>query len=415
CCARADLDRATGFDPATGHDRASGHGCRRCDNRPTTVATAAGSPADSASQWERVDPGDEAIPGGMADVVIGGPGFIAVGAVGSVGDLDAAVWTSPDGYLWERVAHDESVFGGIGDQVMRGLAAGGPGFIATGYDTSGNDWDAAVWTSPDGLVWTRLSDVEGVFGGPGRQSADSVVAVDNMVLAVGHHVDDVDQDVAVWMSPDGLAWARVAHDEDVFGGDGNQATAAVTPTESGFVAVGHDVEDFGPAGADYDAAIWQSPDGTNWSRLPHDEAIFGGDGWQGLRTILAAESGLVALGWAEHDGSYDVAVWTSTDGTDWVRATHDEDELGGPGEQMVNDIAEGDLGLVAAGRDAADAAIWISTDGAAWTQLHDEAFGGPGPQEIRGVAVLDDLVVGVGIDWAADEPIPVVWVGRPAG
>lgn len=386
---------------------------------PTTVATAAGSPADSASQWQRVDPGDEAMPGGMADVVIGGPGLIAVGAVGSVGDLDAAVWTSPDGYRWERVAHDELVFGGIEDQVMRGLAAGGPGFIATGYDTSGDDWDAAVWTSPDGLVWTRLPDVDGVFGGPGRQSADSVVAGDDMVVAVGHDVDDVDQDVAVWVSPDGLAWTRVAHDEEVFGGDGNQASEAVASTDSGFVAVGHDAEIFGPAGADYDAAVWRSPDGTNWSRVPHDEAIFGGDGWQGLRTVLAADFGLVALGWTEHDGPYDVAVWTSTDGTDWFRAAHDEGELGGPGEQMVSDIAGGDRGFVAAGRDAADddvdAAIWISTDGAAWTQLHDAAFGGPGPQEIRGVAVLDDLVVGVGIDWADDEPMPVVWVGRPDG
>jgi len=43
------------------------------------------------------------------------------------------------------VPHDEAVFGGAGDQWMRSVVMGGPGLVAVGFDSSGGDWDAAVW------------------------------------------------------------------------------------------------------------------------------------------------------------------------------------------------------------------------------------------------------------------------------
>ena len=315
-------------------------------------------------------------------------------------------------------AHDEAVFGGPDDQVVRDLVAGGPGFVATGFDESSGDRDAAVWTSVDGLEWTRVVDHDGALGGPGDQDATGVIAGDELMVAVGYDQSEtVDQDVAVWTSRDGLAWTRVPHDEGVFGGEGNQATGAVGWSASGFVAVGYDVEVAG-AGPDFDAAVWVSPDGASWARVPHDEPVFGGDGWQGMETVLAGPAGIVALGYSDHDDNgYDVAVWTSTDGSDWVRVPHDDDVFGGVGEQLVRDVAALDVGLVAVGRDAAsgddDAAVWISADGADWTQLQDESFGGPGEQEMRGTTVFDDDVIAVGTDRLTGEPAAVVWVGRP--
>ncbi|HDH25667.1 MAG TPA: hypothetical protein ENH00_05665, partial [Actinobacteria bacterium] len=85
----------------------------------------------------------------MVDVVERGPGLVAVGYDFSGGDYDAAVWTSPDGDAWTRVPHDESVFGGASGQLISGVVVGGPGLVAVGYDFSGGDYDAAVWTSPD--------------------------------------------------------------------------------------------------------------------------------------------------------------------------------------------------------------------------------------------------------------------------
>ena len=131
----------------------------------TTTTTVPAQPV-----WERIAH-DESVFGGASDqtikgLAVGGPGLVAVGVDYAGGDADAAVWTSPDGVAWARLSHDEAVFGGAGDQAMGWVAAGGPGLVAVGLDSSGGDWDAAVWTSPDGLAWTRVPHDEAVFGGP---------------------------------------------------------------------------------------------------------------------------------------------------------------------------------------------------------------------------------------------------------
>lgn len=386
----------------------------------TTAITTTTSSEPAPFRWERVMPGDEPIPGGMADVIVGGPGLVAVGADGSGDDYDAAIWTSADGYEWTRVPHDEAVFGGTGDQIMRGIAAGESSLVAVGFDTLEGEPTAAIWTSPDGLVWARVSDQEEVLGGPESQMANGVVASDAGFVMVGNEQDEEgDQDVAVWTSLDGLAWTRVPHDEDVFGGDGLQAAGGVTYGDFGFVAVGYDVDL--NQGVDFDLAVWVSPDGVSWSRIPHDESVFGGTGWQGPGPVIAVGSGLVVLGYDEDEGPYDVAIWISTDGTEWARVASDSEALGGEGEQLIQSVIGTDAGLVAGGRDGAngvdeDAAIWISPDGLTWTQLEDEVFGGPGDQEIRGITAFGDLVVAVGLDRSEDEvPTAVVWVGHPTG
>ena len=50
---------------------------------------------------------------------------------------NAAVWTSPDGFTWSRVPHDEAVFGGAGEQKMVSVTGGGLGLVAVGYDSPG--------------------------------------------------------------------------------------------------------------------------------------------------------------------------------------------------------------------------------------------------------------------------------------
>ena len=72
----------------------------------------------------------------------GGPGFIAVGWAG----LDAAAWTSPDGVTWSRVPHDETIFGGQPEDEISSVVAFGSKIVAVG--ASGEDAVrrvAAVW------------------------------------------------------------------------------------------------------------------------------------------------------------------------------------------------------------------------------------------------------------------------------
>jgi hypothetical protein len=96
--------------------------------------------------WEGV-PYDQGalVEGGMWKIIAGGPGLVSVGWIGRVAgqNSDAAVRTSVDGDIWDRVPHDESLFGGV---EMWGVAAGGSGLVAVGSD------------GPDGAVWTPVLD-----------------------------------------------------------------------------------------------------------------------------------------------------------------------------------------------------------------------------------------------------------------
>jgi len=78
----------------------------------------------------------------------------------------------------------------------------------------------------------------------------------------------------------------------------------VTADGPGLVAVGYD----GPGG-DQDAAVWTSPDGTTWTRTPHNETTFGGTGNPWMFGVTAGGPGLVAVGLDGSGGDLDAAVW----------------------------------------------------------------------------------------------------------
>jgi hypothetical protein len=82
----------------------------------------------------------------MWAVAAGGPGLVAVGSDDSAGDADGAVWTSPDGLTWTRVVDLAEALGGTGGQDMARVVAGGPGLVAVGFDSAAGNLDAAVWT-----------------------------------------------------------------------------------------------------------------------------------------------------------------------------------------------------------------------------------------------------------------------------
>jgi len=389
----------------------------------TTEGVTTTGPAGELA-WERI-PDDEAVfgpaEGGtraeMWAVAAGGPGLVAVGDDDSGGDVDAAAWTSPDGVAWSRVPHDEAVFGGVGAQQMAEVVAGGPGLVAVGGDYPGfGDSDAAVWTSPDGLIWTRVPHDEAIFGGEGYQEMWGVAVGGPGLVGVGHGDNGEDVDAAVWTSPDGLAWTPVPADPAVFGGPSEQAMVRVVAGGPGLVAVGWDY-----SGGDEDAAVWTSPDGFTWTRVPHDEAVFGGPTGQEIRALGVGGPGLVAVGNDMSGGDLDAAVWTSPDGLTWTRVPHDEGTLGGPDAQEIWGVVAGGPGLVAVGHDHEGdewkAAVWTSPDGVTWARVpHAEAvFGGPDDQWMAAVTVGGPGLVAVGQDGMATDLNAAVWVNRPIG
>jgi hypothetical protein len=174
----------------------------------------------------------------MNSVTVGGPGLVAVGSDG----LHAAVWTSADGITWSRVARDDGAFGGLdycqAGPTISSVTAGGPGLVAVGSDVDEYCGAfAAVWTSVDGITWSRVQEDGRVFG---SQTINDVIATDFGLVAVGSRDGDTHGSAVVWTSPDGIRWSQLAHDETALGGVGDQMIMSVTETGSGLVAVGSD-------------------------------------------------------------------------------------------------------------------------------------------------------------------------------
>ena len=348
----------------------------------TAVATTAPNRLSSLV-WSRLADGDDGpVLAGVAGVsgasiTAAGPGFVAVGtSTLSDSDGDAVVWTSTDGITWSLLPANSAVFGGEGHQWMHGVAKGGPGVVAVGSD----DGRAAVWTSSDGRTWSRVPHDETVFGESGSRML-SVTAGGPGLVAVG---SDDRLGVAVWTSPDGLTWSRVPHDDAVFGGERDVFMMDVAAAGPGLVAVG------GVGGL---AAIWTSADGLIWSRVPHDDDLFGVESsW--IVSVTAGGPGVVAVGTVTEASNQSAGVWTSVDGVTWSLVTQDDAVFGEDGWTEMRSVVAVNDGLIAVGLDGDDAAVWTSVDGITWSRVpHDATFG---LDVMWGVAFGDRRVVAVG-------------------
>ncbi len=382
------------------------------DSPVAPVATVPPIGSVSSLSWSRV-PHDEVVFGDkvpftnkMADVTVGGPGLVAVGHR----DGGSAVWTSVDGITWSRVPFDAAVFGG--SNRMLSVTTGGPGLVAVGDRVGGG---SAVWTSVDGITWSRVPYDEAVFGGENRMLSVTTGGP-GLVAVGGPHLwggPADDGDAAVWTSVDGFTWSRVPRDDAVFGGEGQQTMNSVTVGGPGLVAVGH---------GDDGAAVWTSVDGITWSRVPHDEAVFGGEDLQIMRSVTVGGPGLVAVGSDESSA----AVWTSVDGITWSRVPHDDAVFGGEHDQAMNSVTAAGPGVVAVGRawqldvgshslglDDSAASVWTSEDGITWTWLgYDEAVFGSVENFMSSLIATDWGVVAVGADWSGPSYGAAVWVAQ---
>jgi len=92
----------------------------------------------------------------------------------------------------------------------------------------------------------------------------------------------------------------------------------------------------------------EAPLPIGWSRIPHDEAVFGDEGGEEMWSVVSGGPGLVAVGISRGDDT-DAAVWTSVDGITWSRVPHDMDVFG---EAEMRSVTVGGPGLVAVGKKA---------------------------------------------------------------
>ena len=196
--------------------------------------------------------GDQEIAGATASTA----GIVVAGgwSEGDDGDRDAAVWVTRTPTYLHRVRGQTSL-GGSGDQQINAVIQASNGFVAVGEETVDGDTNAAVWRSRDGRDWERVNDPT-TFGGRGQQRMFCVTVSDLGFIAAGSDQTDPDHwDAAVWTSIDGVNWERsrsVGSQMTALTDIGDQEIKALLPFEGGIMAVGSERA----PGEDWDARVW---------------------------------------------------------------------------------------------------------------------------------------------------------------
>ena len=357
---------------------------------PGTTAAITIAP-NMAAGWVRISNND-AVFGtdgrqAMLDVVAGGPGFVAVGYE----NRNAAVWTSTDGLVWERVPHRRERFGGEGNQQMSAVATAGPGLVAVGTD---ND-DAAIWTSPDGLDWTRVATDDPDLRGDGTQFITDVTGVRNGIVAVGGGGSGP----VAFRSTDGLDWERIELVGEARGDEVSLFINRILEHDGGLIAVG---QGFGEQ-TGMRAIVWRSDDGGSWSRLLTDPDDPAGPS-AALRDVVAGGPGLVGVGSEVGDQA---PIWVSADDEHGSRADNPDRAFY---RRDVRAIVATDRGLVAVGTEDGTIVSWVSTDGVSWTFVDTPEWiqGRSGSVTIEGATAKGTRIVAVGHSVDVDAAV-LVW------
>jgi tRNA A-37 threonylcarbamoyl transferase component Bud32 len=387
----------------------------------TAAAPTSGEPQDLS--WniikERTKPGDQS----MDDVIATDEGLVAVGHVDDPGgEEDGAVWRSTNIDRWQPSG--SSVLGGPGDQRLLTVAEFGDLLVAGGWeDDATGTHEGAVWVSRDGgRSWEEPSVMPG-----GVAEVRGLAVLGSTIVAVGDVGPEGFEDAAVWTSSNGIDWTKVGAPD--LGPEGDQELWSVHAAGGMLIAVGSSEGEDGT----FDAAVWTSTTGTEWHRV--DPAMFEEPGNQLMKAVAGGvdELPFVIVGCEDEESicdseghDSDAAVWVSEDGEIWDEAPLEGSGLVGDGIQtMVDVVRDGDhfiaVGRVTANPGDLDGANWFSEDGSTWDlQLRPTSLvaliGGEGNQAIRALTPLrrpQETVrfVAVGITDGLAGQDAVVWGG----
>jgi len=195
-----------------------------------------------------------------------------------------------------------------------------------------------------------------------------------------------------------------------FEGGGDQTINRVIASSVGVLGVGYTT-----VAGEWNAAVWRGvSDGSNWSLEEIDGG--GGPGNQGMASVAEGESGFVAVGSDDASGNFDAAAWTSPDGASWTRVSPESPStFGGPEDQQMRRVVSGGPGFVAVGYNGDAAEVWTS-NGTTWTKLNNDAFFEPGHvEEMWSVYPLGPTLVAVGSDEFNGDIDAAVWISTNKG
>jgi len=324
--------------------------------RPSTATASPGAVADSLHiAWSEVP-----FEGSVGAMAGDGSRFVAVGSVSD----GATSWTSSDGITWEHHEVPAQSLGEIDPGVD--LTAGMGRLIRLGdtlYSFGGAAFNDAVlfaaWRWTDGGAW-EIIESESEFFADGRVTA--VTASDEALLAVRiSFAGGLRGAYSTWLWNTNTSWVETglasSDDEDIRVQD-------VAWDAGSYVAVGDRAERRDDTYVDEwprTSAIWESPDGRDWTLIQPPE------GMSSVSSVAALPTrGFVALGTVGER----LATWISLRGDEWVEGTIEPPtapapiprvELGWPYR-----IVALNGGLLAAAGTEGGTLTWTSIDGRFW-------------------------------------------------
>ncbi|SPL94285.1 unnamed protein product [[Actinomadura] parvosata subsp. kistnae] len=225
---------------------------------------------------------------------------------------------------------------------------------------------------------------------------DALGTADGRVVAVG----GANGDATVWTSADGSSWQPVQDKDKALTGQGRQRLTGVTAGFAGWLAVGSSGRTPGRP------LVVTSADGESWRRAD-GAAAFQSTGKEPLiaRATAAGPDGYVIVG---EDG-YGAGTWWSPDLKTWERGTPaGQDNLVGTPttRRWMNSVTNGMFGFVAAGGVTDPNAyggvfvrrptVWISPDGRKWSLVRLPIPAGVNEGWLTHIASHDDVLVTAG-------------------
>jgi hypothetical protein len=231
-----------------------------------------------------------------------GGGYLAFGGQGGrySEPYQSLVWASDDGTSWRRAA---VIPGFVLDEVL-----GGPGFIAVGADPGLDNLNGArAWSSTDGTTWTDAPAVPG----PDLSAMTSLTPFRGGWVAVGASRDGLSGAIQglAWSTSDGASWkllsmgstlAEVGLSQVVADGEELVATGSFTISDPRWGEVSR-------------PAVVVSADGSDWA------IAFERDCCGEFRSLIARPGGVLGMyRWYDPEsGSDDMVLVRTTSAEAW--------------------------------------------------------------------------------------------------
>jgi hypothetical protein len=154
--------------------------------------------------WRQLRNANGAFASGVVnDAAPGGPGYVAGGFISAAGGPGhATIWTSRDGLTWTEVPDAGTIFAGSTTGISQVVS--GPAGVAAVAEVDSASRDG-IWASRDGIHWQRAAD-----------KFVTTPALSFLPLAVWQggfaEIQDLGRGAELYSSPDGLTWTRLGSD-----------------------------------------------------------------------------------------------------------------------------------------------------------------------------------------------------------